>query len=49
MTVGSRYEGWDDRETEEGMVRRFDKRVYQWVIVEKSRFPERRRMVEGLE
>jgi hypothetical protein len=44
--MGERFEGWDDSDTEPGMVRRFDKRVYQWRTVEKSRFPQRRAMEE---
>jgi hypothetical protein len=44
--MGERFEGWDDRETDDGMVSRFHKQVYRWVEVEKSRFPRRRRREE---
>jgi hypothetical protein len=47
--MGSRFEGWDTRDTPEGQVRRFDKRSYSWVVVEKSRFPQRQQMEEELE
>jgi len=33
--VNHRYEGWDDSDTLPGMVRRFDKSAYRWVVVEK--------------
>lgn len=45
--MSERFEGWDVRDVEKGMVRRYDRRHMRWVVVEKSRFPHRRRKEEA--